>query len=434
MLVVGAGILGLSISYHIKEHAPSKDVFLVDRFAAVAQGNTARSNAMFRNTFTSRDNVALADSSIDYYLEVQNELGIDLGLKKCGYLWLMSERQASKGEANIRKLKNCGIELREYTREDLQRLLPALRSEFSASDEARLMDLESIAAGIFGEKCGRLDPTKLANYYKERFLALGGKIAVNTNVTSLIVEPRQPLGIEGEPFTWQESNVAGAKVEGAFHGELRAKKTIVAAGAWNNELLEPIGLDGHVKAKKRQLFTLTAKKNEELERLLRTRTFSSEGFPFAILPKNACFVKGVEENREFWVGCDDDFNRPFINVPDANLEDCKPEPEYFERSLYPILRQYFPAFEGSRAGQMWAGYYAYNTLDSIPFAFEENDLIVAGGQSGSGIMKADALGRIVEALYRLGEDGDATLHGGRGYRIRNLGFKNRSVEREEWVI
>jgi FAD-dependent oxidoreductase domain-containing protein 1 len=434
VLVIGGGILGLSIAFHLKNNNRSKDVLLIDRFNSVAQGNTARSNAMFRNTFTSSDNIALADSSINCYLDIQNRKGIDIGLKECGYLWLMSERQLSANESHIRKFEASGVETKELDREPLKRLIPDLHLDPSDED-AQLMGLESVSIGLLGVKCGRIDPSRLANYFREKFLGLGGRILLGTNAASLIIEPNVPLGIEGEPFAWQESSVTGAKLVGNFQGEFRSKETIVAAGAWNNELLEPIGIDGHVKAKKRQLFTVSARGNEKLEKLLRSSGFNKEGtLPFVIFPKYACFLKAVEENHEFWCGFEDDFNRPFVNIPSETLDDLKAEPYYYERSLYPVLKSYFPAFDSSRPGQMWAGYYSYNTLDSIPFAFEENGLIVAGGASGSGIMKADALGRIVEALYSSGEDAQATLYGGAKYSVKKLGFKQRSVEREEWVL
>jgi FAD-dependent oxidoreductase domain-containing protein 1 len=433
VLVIGAGILGLSIAYHIKKNNPEEEVILVDRFGAVAQGNTARSNAMFRNTFTSIDNITLSDTSINYYLETQRS-GIDLGLKKCGYLWLMSERQLSSNSANVRKLER-EVEVRQYSKEDLKKLLPSLRTEISNGEEAQLMGLEDVASGIFGIKCGRLDPVKLSNHYRDSFLALGGKLALNTNVVSLIVEPEVSLGIEGEPFVWQSSRVVGARCNGDLDGEVRAKRTVIAAGVWNNQLLEPIGIDGRVKAKKRQLFTVSAKRSSELEKLLHVQGFKNgDVLPFVILPRYGCYVKSVEENEEFWVGCEDDFNRPFINTPSDTLDDCRAEPAYFEHCVYPIIKEYLPEFEGSRPSQMWAGYYSYNTLDSVPFAFEESGLIIAGGGSGSGIMKGDAMGRIVDALYRLGENGVATLHGGANYSISRLSFSHRSVEREEWVI
>jgi FAD-dependent oxidoreductase domain-containing protein 1 len=73
-------------------------------------------------------------------------------------------------------------------------------------------------------------------------------------------------------------------------------------------------------------------------------------------------------------------------------------------------------------------------LDNLPYVFQENGLIVVGGDSGSGVMKGDSLGRIVDAAYRGGDHAEAELYGGFNYPISKLGFKSRDVEREEWVI
>ncbi len=73
-------------------------------------------------------------------------------------------------------------------------------------------------------------------------------------------------------------------------------------------------------------------------------------------------------------------------------------------------------------------------MDYLPYIFQNENLIVAGGDSGSGIMKADSLGRIVESLYRLGPDSEASLYGNVSYRVSKLGIGKRSVELEEWVL
>lgn len=434
LLIVGAGILGLSCAYHLKKNNRSKEILVVDRFRDAAQGNTARSNAMFRNTFTSKDNQILADSSINFYLDTQQKAAMDLGLRKVGYLWALSEAQFSANEKYLEKMRANGVEIKKLNKEELKQKLPSLETGFSG-EEAQLLKLPEIAGAVFGPKCGRLDPSKLARFYYTNFLSLGGKIAFNTNVKSLVPGAKEPLGIDGEPFVWQEGKVRGAQVEGELNGEIKAETVVVAAGIWNNELLDPIGIDGHVKAKKRQLFTVSAKGNAKLEELLRNPHFNEQrALPFVILPKSGCFVKAVEENDEFWLGCEDDFNRPYYNDPELNLDNCRAEPGYYEKSLYPILRNYFPEFENAKLSHMWAGYYSMNTLDSMPFVFEENGMIVAGGGSGSGIMKGDAMGRLVDAVYREGEHANAKLYGDKDYPVEKLSIKHRDVEREEWVI
>lgn len=435
VLIVGAGILGLSCAYYLKRNNPKKSVLVVDRFADIAQGNTGRSNAMFRNTFTSKDNRILCDSSIDFYLDAQAG-GRDLGLEKIGYLWVMDDAQLEKNEKHVRTMLDSGIDLKTLDRADLKRLLPSMTTEFGRDDdEARLLRLRDVAGAVFGVKCGRLDPAKLARFYSDEFLSSGGRIVFNVEVKRLIAEAAEPLGIEGEPFVWQEGRVAGMEARGGLEGEVRAGKVVIATGVWNNELLEPVGIDGHVKAKKRQLFTIPAGSDPALRNLMYNKKFNSVGvIPYIILPKSGCYVKAVQENNEFWIGCEDDFNRPYIDLPERTLDDLRAEPHYYQQSVYPILRKYFPQFENVKPAQMWAGYYSMNTVDSMPFVFEEDGMIVAGGGSGSGIMKADSMGRIVDAVYRAGEEAEVELYGGRVYPAWKIGFKHRGVEREEWVI
>jgi len=59
-------------------------------------------------------------------------------------------------------------------------------------------------------------------------------------------------------------------------------------------------------------------------------------------------------------------------------------------------------------------------------------LMVVGGASGSGIMKADAIGRIAEALYS--DEEHALLYGDRKFKVSDLGIKSRHVEPEKLVI
>jgi len=421
--------MGVASAYHLKKNNPEKKVLVVDRYGAPGQGNTGRSNAMFRNTFSSKDNQVLSNSSIDFYLHVQEELKIDIGLQKIGYLWLMDEGQLSTSEPYLRLMERNGIEITRHSRKELKRLLPGLVAEFGSSEEAKLMELPNVDGGVFGPKCGRLDPDKLVRFYATEFVKMGGECAFNTEVESLLVGPSERLGIEGEPFVWQESRIEGASTA---KGTIEAETVVLAGGAWENELLEPLGVEGHVKAKKRQLFSVQAK-GEKLQALLGCRGFNAlHLLPLVILPKSGVHFKPVSEEGGFWIACEDQVNRPFIDLPEHDLEKYQAESAYYEKSVYPILTAYFPDFVGSKVRSMWAGLYSYNTIDSTPFAFPHKNLIVVGGDSGSGIMKGDALGRIVDALYR--NQSEATLFGGVPYTTSKIGFEKRDVEKEEWVI
>jgi len=432
IVVVGAGIMGVASAYHLMKNNPGKRIVVVDRYGAPGQGNTGRSNAMFRNTFSSPDNQILSNNSIDFYVHVQEELKVDIGLQKIGYLWLMDEAQLSRSEPFLAAMERNGIEILRHGKESIRRLLPTMVTEFGSDEEAALLGLPPVDGGVFGPKCGRLDPDKLVRFYAGEFVKAGGRFAFNAEAKALVVGPSKRLGIDGEPFVWQDSRVEGVSVRGMADEILSAETVVLAGGAWENELLEPMGIDGHVKAKKRQLFSIQAKE-PRLRELLHSVGFNQLGLlPLVILPKSGVHFKPVSEEDDFWVACEDDVNRPFIDVPEHDLERYAAEREYYEKSVYPILSSYFPEFKGSKMKAMWAGLYSYNTLDNLPFVFRKGNLIVVGGDSGSGIMKGDALGRVVDSVYR--DEEEAMLYGGTQYRTSKLSFERRDVEREEWVI
>ncbi|HYA56505.1 MAG TPA: FAD-binding oxidoreductase [Nitrososphaerales archaeon] len=432
IIVVGAGIMGVASAYYLKKNNPSKRILVVDRYGAPGQGNTGRSNATFRNTFSSPDNQILSNSAIDFFVHVQQDLKVDIGLEKIGYLWLMDKAQLSRSEPFLRGMDKKGIDIVRYGKEDLKRLLPTMVSDFRASEDAALMDLPPVEGGVFGPKCGRLDPDKLVRFYANEFVKAGGTLAFNTDVQALALGPTKRLGIEGEPFAWQDFRVEGVVVHGPSEETLQAETVVLAGGAWENELLEPAGMFGNVKAKKRQLFSVQA--NEaKLDGLLRSKGFNPLGLvPLTILPKAGVHFKPVSEENVFWVACEDDVNRPFIDLPEHDLEGYRAERDFYEKSVYPVLTSYFPDFKDSPIKAMWAGLYGYNALDYLPFAFRDHNLIVVGGDSGSGMMKGDSLGRIVDSLYR--DEEETLLYGEVPYRTSKLSFEKRDVEREEWVI
>jgi glycine/D-amino acid oxidase-like deaminating enzyme len=424
--------MGVASAYHLKKNNPSKRVLVVDRYGAPGQGNTGRSNAMFRNTFSSSDNQILSNSSIDFYTYVQEELKVDIGLQRIGYLWLMDEKQISKSEPFLREMEKNKIEIVRHGREDLRRLLPSMVTEFGSSSEAAMMELPPVDGGVFGPKCGRLDPDKLVRFYAGEFVKAGGEFAFNTEAKSLVVGPSKRLGIEGEPLVWQDFKVEGVSVRGKVDGTIAAETVVLAGGAWENEILEPIGIECHAKSKKRQLFSIHAE-GTKLEGLLHSQGFNPLGLlPLVILPKSGVHFKPVSEENALWVACEDEVNRPFIDLPEHDLDRYTAERKYYERSVYPVLVSYFPQFKDSKIKAMWAGLYSYNTIDNLPFVFREKNLIVVGGDSGSGIMKGDSLGRVVDSLYR--EEDDTMLYEKIPYRTSKLSFEKRDVEREEWVI
>ena len=188
-LIIGAGIMGLSTAYHMKKRAPSKKILVIDKYAGPGQGNSAKSEGGFRNIFTSETNYLLADTSIDFFFHMENELGYNLKMESIGYLWLFSEEQYEKIRPAVEGLKDRGVELEVYTREEIEVKVPTLMTDFGDDEEAELLGLKNVDYGVFGKKCGSLDADALVRAYEAEFLKLGGEVKYNIEATELIVKP-----------------------------------------------------------------------------------------------------------------------------------------------------------------------------------------------------------------------------------------------------
>jgi FAD-dependent oxidoreductase domain-containing protein 1 len=422
-VIVGAGIIGLSTAYHVKIRNPKLSILVVDKLGAAGQGSTAKSAAAFRCLFASRTNFALADSSAEFYKHVQNDLGFDLKLRWSGYLWLFDEEGYMKMLPVLKDLASKGFKYVEYDGDDLAQKLD-MQTDFSNDEEAQMMNLGNVHKGIVIPKAGLIDVDSLVKFYESEFLKIGGRIQYNTKVEEITVEARQPLGMPSEPYFWQDTTVTGVKTN---RGPIKAKKTIVAAGAWAAQLLDPLGIECFIKAKKRQIFSVKAK-TDPLKKLLFSKEFTDAGcLPFTIVPKPSAYIRPAPEEDALWLAYADEFPRAF-KIED----DPQPEEDYYKFGLYQVLAKYFPQLTGCQPFSAFAGLYEINTLDGQPLIFEENNVMVVGGASGSGILKADAIGRIATALYNNEEY--ALLYGDKKFKASDLGLKNRTIEPERLVI
>ncbi len=423
VVIVGAGIIGLSCAYHLKSENPDLKIVVLDKAAAAGQGDTAKSAGAVRNVFTSEVNRLLADTSLDFYSHVQEDLGFNLDLDFVGYLWLLNYEEFRRLEGLLDSVKREGVRVRVWEKEDLRDMIGGMNMDFSESDEeARVLGLGSIFKGLQGIKCGTVSPDLIVNFYEQEFRKAGGSIMYNTKVESLLLEPTTKLGIPGEPVIWQDKKIVGVKTQG---GNLYAETTVVATGRWTSKLLDSVGIDSRIKPKKRQIFSLRGPK---IEALLETKGFNEHSLmPFTILPRAGVLMRPERAERGFWVGAADELGRPFMFE-----EDPQPERDYYTYNIYPILSKYFPHFKDVTPTNMWAGQYDVNTLDANPYIFQEAGTIVAAGLSGSGIMKADAVGRIAAALYAGKEH--AELYGGRKIKVSRLGVAERDVGIERFVL
>ncbi|MHB8359987.1 MAG: NAD(P)/FAD-dependent oxidoreductase, partial [Thermoplasmataceae archaeon] len=272
LAVIGSGIVGLSSTYQIMKENPGLKIVIIDKESTYAQGNTGKSAAGFRDLFSSDINFKLSSSTISFYRHLQNDLGVDLGMHTCGYLYLIDD-EVSKSGTFLPVLKRSRS--RFLDRDDLSPL-DSLRFN-PEKDQAEIMGLKNIDKGFLGENCGIIEPDRISRFYYEQLVKMGVKFMFGTTVSQIELSPIKPLDYPGEPFIWQDVHVRSIKTD---KGDIEAEKYLVAADVWTTYLLEKTGIDSHVRPKKRQVFQISG---GPIEKLVRSSLIKGENImPFTV--------------------------------------------------------------------------------------------------------------------------------------------------------
>lgn len=92
VVIIGAGIVGSSIAYHLAVRGCS-DVLILEKASSEVTGSTGRSAAGVRHQFASEINIRLSIYSIEQLKHFRETVGGYAELKQIGYLLLVSNRQ-----------------------------------------------------------------------------------------------------------------------------------------------------------------------------------------------------------------------------------------------------------------------------------------------------------------------------------------------------
>ena len=423
-VVVGAGIVGLASAYHIARMDRGSSILIIDKMDYVGAGDTSKSASAFRAAFTNRVNLLLAKGSISFYEAVQSR-GFNLNMIKVGYLFAVDSAMEAHVRRGVELAEREGVSVEEVPPERLEQGL-GMRTRVSDLEESRIVGVGDIIKGYLFKDAGIMDADRLVDYYYRSLRDMGVEFALGMPVKEFVLRPRRPLGVEGEPFPWEDVRVDGVRL--ADGREVRARKKVIAAlGAWSSQLLNPIGVDSYSRPKKRQLFSVRAD-TPELKRLLYSEGFSPhKSMPFVILPKKA-YIRPNPLEGALWLGMSDELGRPFALEEQPAAED-----RYYTYGILPVVSLYFPQLQDKYPSAMWAGHYDVS-FDGMPVVYEpyDSDLIVAAGTSGSGIMKGDSIGRVVAGLA-LGME-YVELGDGSQFKVSWLGLESRPSEEELLVL
>lgn len=221
VVVVGAGIQGLSAAYHLNKIG-IQNVVVVE-METIGAGSSGRSAAMLTLQRANEPSVRLAQLSYGKYMAFEDELDVDTGYRPVGFLTVC-------GEALARQTRD-GAELRQALGVRTEILSPA-----GVRDLVPAVNTDDIALGVLGVDDGVIDPHMIMQGYAAAARRMGTEI--NEGVTA--------MGIQ----------VAGGSVTGVetTHGPVATPWVVNAAGAQAAEVVRWVGLDIPIENRRRSIF------------------------------------------------------------------------------------------------------------------------------------------------------------------------------------
>lgn len=101
VVIVGGGIMGASVAFHLAE-AGVTDVVVIER-DTLGSGSSAKPLGGVRATFSDAGNVELGLRSLRAYEDFERRFGVDIGLRQVGYLFLCrTEAELAAVEDSVR--------------------------------------------------------------------------------------------------------------------------------------------------------------------------------------------------------------------------------------------------------------------------------------------------------------------------------------------
>lgn len=204
VVVVGGGVVGSSIAYHLARRG-ARDVVVLER-DAVGAGTTSKAAGGIRAQFATEAEIRMSLESIGVFERFADEFGVDIGYRKIGYLFLVSDPADLEGfRQRVALQRSLGVDVRIITPAEAQALVPALR-------------VDDLLAAVWGPGDGLAGPAEVTAGFAARARALGARIVEGVEVRAIDVTGgrvrgvRTPRGDVATPLVVNAAGPAAARV------------------------------------------------------------------------------------------------------------------------------------------------------------------------------------------------------------------------------
>jgi sarcosine oxidase subunit beta len=349
VVIIGGGVIGLSIAYHLGQKKAGMIVLLEK--GQLGEGSTSRCVGGIRTQFSTEINILFSLESMKTFDRFEEEFGVNPEFKRIGYLFLATTDQDVKVfQQNLILQKQFGIPVEWLHPDEIRRRFPYLK-------------MDDILGGTFSPRDGYAGPSEVLSGFA------GG--AKRTGV-------RIYEGVEAKEILVDKGKVTGVRTNG---GEISSPVVVNAGGPYASLVAEMAGLRIPVKPLRRQVF-VTA--------------------PFHLtdqtIPLTIDFHRGWYFRQEV-----DGFllSGPLDREPSFNTNtDYEAMVEASENAIYRV-----PALEKAQIARGWAGLYEISPdnhaiLGKVPGL---EGFILANGFSGHGFQHSPAVGKVISELILEGK-------------------------------
>lgn len=363
-IIVGGGIIGASIAYHLK-CKDAGSVLVLER-NELASAASSRAAGLILQASTKSTKTPLAKKTIDTIPILEDELGRSVGFHGVGCVRIAaSPARMTELDAIAADAESMGIPVRWPDSDDVQRMVPWL-------------DTKTIQKSLFMPSDGYVDPYLLSISYIQAAIARGAIVRPRTNVSDIVVEGEQVTGVVTDA------------------GQISSGSVVDACGAWAALFSARAGFPLPMAPVRSHYWISEPNPSYGGEHPI---TILSDVGAYT-RPEVGGILLGVQENHSAT------FDARELPDDPAEFSATKGE-EHWDvlASAYTDLVQFFPAVESARFSNYISGLSSYTPdgqviLGQVPGV---SGFYAAAGDCGSGVALSSGMGDIVSDLALGGE-------------------------------
>jgi len=347
VLIIGGGVIGCSIAYHLTKRG-CRNVVVVER-NTIGSGSTAKAAGGFRQQFSYETNVRLAMYSINFFEHFHERLelppdaeGVDF--HQIGYLFLLSTPEAfTTFERSAALQQRLGLPVEVLTPEQVGSRWPWL-------------SVHDLVGATYCPTDGYGRPHNVMQAFATQAQRLGASFVEGAEVSAITRKAARIMTVETNQGSFSPGSV------------------IICAGPWSGELGRLAGVEIPVQPLRRMCFV-----TDPFDAIPQDAPMTIE-MPntFHFRPEGAGFMLGTSDQDE-----------PYGFHTTMRWE-------WQERVMEDAAKR-IPVLEQAKIHHGWAGLYETSPDHNAilgPIPGVEN-LLVATGFSGHGVMQSPATGMIM---------------------------------------